>query len=134
MKLRTSSLKVGRVIHERLQDIIRIFPIVADKGTIGDFAVYRRISLSESDTKDLYNFEEIANVEIIVVAQNYEKSLEIAQAIKIRLEHTIGKFETNKEEEIAINKIEMTNASEDWNNDAYLQKMTFRIIIEKECC
>ena len=134
MKLRTSSLKIGRVIHSRLNDIIRIFPIIAEKGVSGNFAIYKRTSLSESDTKDLYNYEEIVNMDIIVVASTYDDSVELAQAIKIRLEETHGAFETQKEEPIYINDIEMVNASEDWNNDAYIQRMTYQITIDKECC
>lgn len=134
MKLRTSSLKIGRVIHEKLKDIIRIFPIIADKGVEGNFAVYRRTALNVSDTKDLYNYEEVAYMDIIVVSSTYDSSVELAQAIKIRLEATRGDFETAKEEAITIGSIEMTNASEDWQNDAYIQRLTFKINIEKECC
>lgn len=133
-KLRTSSLKIGRVIHEKLKDIIRIFPIIADKGVEGNFAVYRRTALNESDTKDLYNYEEVAYMDIIVVSSTYDCSVELAQAIKIRLEAVCGNFETAKEEAIIIGSIEMTNASEDWQNDAYIQRLTFKINIEKECC
>ena len=133
-KLRTSSLKIGRVIHEKLKDIIRIFPIIADKGVEGNFAVYRRTALNESDTKDLYNYEEVAYMDIIVVSSTYDCSVELAQAIKIRLEAVNGDFETAKEEAITIENIEMTNASEDWQNDAYIQRLTFKINIEKECC
>lgn len=133
-KLRTSSLKIGRVIHEQLKDIIRIFPIIADKGVEGNFAVYRRTALNESDTKDLYNYEEVAYMDIIVVSSTYDNSIELAQAIKIRLEAVNGDFETANEEAITIENIEMTNASEDWQNDAYIQRLTFKINIEKECC
>lgn len=133
-KLRTSSLKIGRVIHEQLNDIIRIFPIIADKGVEGNFAVYRRTALNVSDTKDLYNYEEVAYMDIIVVSSTYDNSVELAQAIKIRLEAVNGDFETANEEAITIGNIEMTNASEDWQNDAYIQRLTFKINIEKECC
>ena len=133
-KLRTSSLKIGRVIHEQLKDIIRIFPIIADKGVEGNFAVYRRTALNESNTKDLYNYEEVAYMDIIVVSSTYDCSVELAQAIKIRLEAVNGDFETAKEEAITIGSIEMTNASEDWQNDTYIQRLTFKINIEKECC
>lgn len=133
-KLRTSSLKIGRVIHEKIKDIIRIFPIIADKGVEGNFAVYRRTALNVSDTKDLYNYEEVAYMDIIVVSSTYDCSVELAQAIKIRLEAVNGDFETAKEEAITIGNIEMTNASEDWQNDAYIQRLTFKINIEKECC
>lgn len=134
MKLRTSSLKIGRVIHHRLNDIIRIFPIIAEKGVEGNFAIYRRTSLSTDDTKDLYNYEEVAVMEIVVVASNYNNSVDLAQAIKIRMEATKGDFETECEEAISINNVEMTNASEDWQNDSYIQRLTFEITIEKECC
>ena len=97
-KLRTSSLKIGRVIHEQLNDIIRIFPIIADKGVEGNFAVYRRTALNVSDTKDLYNYEEVAYMDIIVVSSTYDNSVELAQAIKIRLEAVNGDFETANEE------------------------------------
>jgi len=134
MKLRTSSLKIGRVIHENLKDIIRIFPIIAEKGVTGDFAVYRRTSLYTDDTKDLFNFEEKANIEIIIASTTYNDSLEYAQAIKIRMESLHGKFETEKEEAIIIDSIELNSASEDWSNDAYIQRLSFEITILKECC
>lgn len=134
MKLRTSSLKIGRVIYNSLKDIIRIFPVIADKGIEGNFAVYRRTQLVPSDTKDMYNYEEVAYMDIIVVASTYDTSVDLAQAVKIRLEGISGNFETSTEEAIMVDSIEMTNASEDWQNDAYIQRMTFRVKIEKECC
>ena len=134
MKLRTSSLKIGRVIHNELKDIIRTFPIIADKNATYPFGIYKRLSLTSDNTKDIFNYEEEANVEIIIATTTYDESVELAQAIKIRMESTKGSFETPKEEAIYIDNIELTNASEDWQNDAYIQRLSFNITMLKECC
>lgn len=124
-KLRTSSLKIGRVINEELKNILPTFPIIADKGTPYPFAVYKRNSLSLSNTKDMYNHLEKASVEIVIAATTYNESVELAQAVKVRLENLAGKFETKTEDAITIDDCALVSASENWMNDAYVQTLIF---------
>ncbi len=131
-KIRSASLKIGKVLHDELKDIIDIYPVVAPSNTTGTFAVYKRLSLGVSNTKDIYNYEEIASVEIVIVAQTYLESVEKAINVKMYLEHLHGKFTTAKDEHILISDVTLTNCSEEWSNDAYLQVMTFDIVITNE--
>ncbi len=131
-KIRSASLKIGKVLHDELRDIIDIYPVVAPANTSGTFAVYKRQSLGVSNTKDIYNYEEIASVEIVIVAQTYLESVEKAIDIKMYLEHLRGRFKSAKDEEILISDITLTNCSEEWSNDAYLQVMNFDITMNNE--
>lgn len=125
MKHRTDTLKIGKYISNALEDIITIYPIVAEKTAKFPFAVYRRTNLSNKNTKDVYNYEEAITMEIICCAVTYNESVELAQKIKDKLENTRGKFESSE-----INQISMTNANEDWSNDAYIQRLYFNVDID----
>lgn len=128
-KIRSSSLLIGSVIANELQTNITTYPIVAPIDTKYPFAVYKRLGLEFANTKDMYNVEEIATVEIVIVAQSYAESLRYATDIKMFIERLKGKYKTSMNEEINIEDITVIDASEEWNNDAYLQKMTVQIII-----
>ena len=129
-KLRTSSLKIGRVVNQILSKILPTFPNVAEKGTQYPFAVYRRTGLQTANTKDIFNIVEYATVEVIVAATTYNEALKYAQDLKIHLENHRGFSESAKEESIKITDVFLTNASEDFVNDAYIQYMTFVFHIE----
>lgn len=131
-KIRSSSLLIGSVIANELQTNITTYPIVAPIDTKYPFAVYKRLGLEFANTKDMYNVEEIATVEIVIVAQSYAESLRYATDIKMFIERLKGKYKTMKNEEINIEDITVIDASEEWNNDAYLQKMTVQIIINNQ--
>lgn len=130
VKLRTSSLKIGRVVNQILSKILPVFPIIAEKGTQYPFAVYRRTGLQTANTKDIFNIVEYATVEVIVAATTYNEALKYAQDVKIHLENHRGFSESAKEESIKITDVFLTNASEDYVNDAYIQYMTFVFHIE----
>lgn len=124
-KIRSSSLLIGKVIVQELRDIIEVFPIVAPLNTQGNFAVYKRNSLSVENTKDIFNYEENSIYDIVIVTPNYEDGLRLATNAKMYLERLQGRYKTSKEEEIIIGDVAMIDASEEWNNEAYLQKLTF---------
>ncbi len=131
-KIRTASLKVGKVIHDELRDILDIYPVIAPQKTTGTFGVYRRTSLKCENTKDIYNICETAVVEIAIISQTYAESLEKAIDVKFYLEHLHGRYETKKDEHIHIANITMIDSSEEWSNDNYIQIMQFCIDIAIE--
>ena len=131
-KIRSSSLLIGKVIVQELKDIIEVFPIVAPLGTTGNFAVYKRNSLSVENTKDIFNYEENSIYDIVIVTPNYEDGLRLATNAKMYLERLQGRYKTSKEEEIIIGDAAMIDASEEWNNDNYLQKLTFQFKLFNE--
>lgn len=126
-KIRSASMKVGKVIHDELKDILDVYPVIAPQNTKGIFGVYRRMSLSVANTKDIYNYQETAEIEIAIVAQTYAECLEKAIDVKFFLEHLHGKYETKKDEHINIADITLTDSSEEWVNDNYVQILKFEI-------
>lgn len=131
-KIRSASLKIGKVIHDELKDIIDIFPLVAPANTTGTFAVYKRASLRCDNTKDGFNYQEVSNIEIVIVSQTYLESVEKAINVKMYLEHLRGTYQTAKDETIEIGDVTLIDCSEDWNNDAYLQTLNFQVTIFNE--
>lgn len=126
-KIRSASLKIGKVIHDELKDIIDVYPVIAPENTKKTFGVYRRTSLRVDNTKDIYNYQEIAEIEIAIVAQTYAESLEMAMNVKFYLEHLSGRYETKKDETIDIADITLTDCAEEWTNDNYVQILKFEI-------
>lgn len=135
MKLRTSSLKVGRVLHKELSDIAPTYAIVAENKATFPFITWRRTGLSCIDTKDRYNVQETATMVITIAANTYAESLDLAQAVKVRLEHRAQReYEGQTEEPIYIEDILLMNATEDYVDGAYVQILTFDVKMSKECC
>lgn len=129
-KIRSASLKIGVVLKNELKSLINLYPIVAPNNTTYPFCVYRRTGLNVSNTKDIFNFEDSVLIELNIVSQSYEESLEKAINIKMFLEHLRGFYSTTKEEKINVNNVTMIDSSEDYNGDAYIQTMSFKIDIE----
>lgn len=131
-KIRSASMKIGKVIHDELRDILDIYPVIAPQKTTGTFGVYRRTSLSVANSKDIYNYEETAMIEIAIIAPTYLESVEKAINVKFYLEHLSGQFETKKDEHINIANITLTDCNEEWSNDNYIQIMQFQINMYNE--
>lgn len=131
-KIRSASLKIGKVIHDELRDIMDVYPVIAPQNTTGTFGVYRRTSLGVKNTKDIYNYEESADIEIAIISPTYAESLEKAINVKMYLEHLHGQFQTKKDEHINIADITLIDCSEEWSNDNYIQIMKFEITLYNE--
>lgn len=122
-----SSLQIGKAIYTILakNNITKVFPLVADEGTTFPFIVYKRSGLEPANTKDRYNFSELATLDIIVAANTYEESITIAEQVKDILEHSRGTYA-----DINIEEITLDDADEDYLEDTFIQKLTFKINIK----
>ena len=112
-----SSLQVGKVIYQILHDnrIYKVFPLVADEGTTFPFVVYRRSRLVPSSTKDRYNYNELATVDVIIASSKYSESIELAETVKSAIEHKRGTFNN-----IKVGDIYLTDADEDFIEDTFI--------------
>ena len=110
-----SSLQIGKAIYTILakNNISKVFPLVADEGTTFPFIVYKRSGLELANTKDVYNFSELATLDIIVAANTYEESI------------SRGTYA-----DITIEEITLDDADEDYLEDTFIQKLTFKINIK----
>lgn len=125
MKLLSNNLEIGTFIKEQLEEILPVYPIIADKGAEGNFGLYRRTAFISKNTKDIFNYEETISMEIYICSQTYKESVSLAQKVKDKLESFKGIFKNT-----FITNIYLENANEDFNNDVYLQRLYFIIDID----
>lgn len=113
----TAILLADSTVHNLVGD--KVFPLVANAGTTFPFIVYRRNNYRPFSNKDYT--DEAADIEIAILSDNYIDSVQVADAVGNAL---------NEKETETIDEIEITNASEEYNSDTYIQKINIRITIK----
>lgn len=96
----------------------KVFPIVANEGTQFPFVVYRRSAYRPQSNKD-YS-DEVVSMELIILSTKYDESVDIANVVAEALDR--------KTTEI-ISDIQLTNISEDYIDDTYVQRLFIDISI-----
>ena len=127
-----TTLQIGKIIkklllsNEQLKSYIgdKVYPLIADTSTTYPFIIYRRSAIVNSSSKD--DADESVNVEIYIVSERYDESISIAELVRSTLEHRKGKFE-----DLYIDDIIITDASESYEGDAFVQYLTITIITQK---
>ncbi len=104
--------------------IKQFFPIDAKLSTKYPFSVIVRTGMMDNSSKDGI-YEDVVNVSVIVVDDNYNGSIEIANEIRNWLEG--HKY---KNEEINITRIKLSSATETYYNDAFIQELGFNVYIQ----
>lgn len=97
----------------------KIFPLVAVANTTFPFCVYRRIGYTPQNNKD-YKGEQVS-IEMNVASETYKEGQTIANSIADIL--------TNKETDL-IDEITLTNASETFIEDTFVQNLQFNITLK----
>mgnify|MGYP003316094763 CR=1 FL=1 len=127
-----NSIEIGKAIYavlsedEKVKGIVgkKIYPLIAPVNTTYPFCVYSRESINPSYCKD-GNHEDSVNVTIISCSNDYTESAELANAIREALELKHGSINN-----LVIKQIRITNITESFVDDAYLQRIYFNIITE----
>ena len=94
----------------------KVFPLIANAGTTFPFIVYRRSSYSPISNKDILN--ESVYMEIAIICNNYEQSVSIANDVA----DVLLKYESDSIEEIKV-----TNISEEFISNSFVQKVNLQI-------
>lgn len=94
----------------------KVFPLIANAGTTFPFLVYRRSSYSPMSNKDTLN--ETVYMEIAIITTNYEQSVTIANDVA----DVLINYESDTIEEIKV-----TNISEEFISDSFVQKINLQI-------
>lgn len=118
-----NTLNIGAYIFDKLSTsipTIKTYPIVADNDAKYPFIVYKRIGLSSLMCKD-GNYEDVATVEVTVVAEKYATSVDIAQQVREALENNYDTFDGMEIETT------LQSGTEDFSDSAYTQKLTYKI-------
>lgn len=120
-------LRMMMTQNEELMQLIpanKIFPLIANANTTYPFIVYSREQLNPIYTKDLLAENEVSFT-VIVVSNDYEQSLEIANAVRHSLESY--RYSDNN---IRIHPIKLTNITEETLDDAYIQRMNYSFVAD----
>lgn len=94
----------------------KVFPLIANAGTTFPFIVYRRSSYSPKSDKDVLS--ESVYMEIAIICNNYEQSVSIANDVA----DVLLAYESDTIEEIKV-----TNISEEFISDSFVQKVNLQI-------
>lgn len=131
--MRVHSIKTTYLIHETLvkdsevKKLINennVFLVIGEPEATYPYAIITRSFIrSGSRNKDFVS--DIVSFNIKVYAQEYNIAADIADAMRFALENHIL-----SDSLIKISNIEVTNVSESWNGDAYLQNMDFQCEVE----
>lgn len=97
----------------------KVFPLIANAGTTFPFIVYRRSSYSPISNKDVLN--ESVYIEIAIICNNYEQSVSIANDVA----DVLIQYESDTIEEIKV-----TNISEEFISDSFVQKVNLQIFLK----
>lgn len=103
--------------------ISHVYPIDAKQGTKFPFCVIQRTGIQDTFCKDGV-YQDIINVTLMIVDDNYINSIEIANEIRNWLEGHRYKDDT-----IDICRIQLNSASETMYNNAFIQTLSFNITI-----
>lgn len=94
----------------------KVFPLIAAAGTTFPFVVYRRSSYSPQSDKDALS--ESVYMEIAIICNNYEQSVSIANDVA----DVLIQYESD-----AVEEIKVTNISEEFISDSFVQKVNLQI-------
>lgn len=124
-----NTLDIGKYIYSTLTDAssgitCKCNPLVADNDTKYPFIVYRRMNLVSSTCKDGVYEDEVV-MEIIVVSNKYSETVEIATKIRKRLERQRFIYDN-----LEINDGNIIMATEEFTNNAYVQRMQFQFKVK----
>lgn len=100
-----------------------IFPIVANANTKYPYIVMQRTGIRASYSKAGIT-EDNVTLEIIAISNDYSQSIDIAQLIRETID---GK--RYRSDEIEINDIEVESITEEFVDNAYLQRLVFSMKI-----
>jgi hypothetical protein len=129
------SLKVGKEIYsllngnDSLTGVVgsKIYPIIVEKETTYPFIVYKRSNIIPSYTKD-FHFKDEVIIDIICVSDDYSESVDIASMVRDILEDKrFADFNIFSD----IVGINLYSADDDFIDDAYVQTLSFNLIITK---
>lgn len=101
----------------------KIYPLIADETTTFPFIVYRRSSITTVSDKDYSN--DSACIQIMIAANNYAESVELAEQVRTSLVHKKGIIQT-----IPVEDISLVDGSEEFIDNTFVQNLIFKITIQ----
>ena len=126
----TSSLSAGELIRATLLEdaevcaaTTRIFPVKAEDATL-PYILYRRAELEVSPQKSGKPGSEKLQIELDCCSQGYEEGLKLAETVRSVLD-----FVSTENDGLQMRACYLSNASEEYQGDIFMQKLIFTIKI-----
>ena len=129
MSAPVTSLSAGIVIYDILSSdtdiaaaVTKIFPVVVDDAEL-PYIAYRRGKMEQVSVKSGAGADTVT-VEVLCFGKTYTESIGIAELVRAALDHvqhTVGG--------LTMRSCTLTDAEELWQDDAYVQSLTFTIRI-----
>ena len=125
-----SSLSAGELIRATLLEdaevcaaTTRIFPVKAEDATL-PYILYRRAELEVSPQKSGKPGSEKLQIELDCCSQGYEEGLKLAETVRSALD-----FVSTENDGLQMRACPLSNASEEYQGDIFMQKLIFTIKI-----
>lgn len=125
-----SCISIGKVIKTLLVSGLsktdvknKIYPLIADESTTFPFIIYRRSSIAPESDKDYTN--DSATIQIMIAANNYAESVDLAEKVRTSLIHKSGTIQT-----IPVEDISLVDGSEEFIDNTFVQNLIFKITIQ----
>lgn len=125
-----SCISIGKAIKSLLVSGLsktdvknKIYPLIADEGTTFPFIIYRRNSITPESDKDYTN--DSAYIQIMIAANNYAESVDLAEKVRTSLIHKNGTIQT-----IPVEEITLEDGSEEFIDNTFVQNLIFKITLQ----
>lgn len=121
-----SIISAGQAVYEVLaaaigHKVTKIFPVVTDEAVL-PYVCYHREGLDITPNKARHSAD-TAIIQVDCYAATYGQSVELAESVRQALDWCSITTGTG----LVIRSCHLTDAKEDWQDDAYLQTLTFRL-------
>lgn len=101
----------------------KIYPLIADETTTFPFIIYRRNSITPESDKDQTN--DSTTIQIVIAANNYAESVDLAEKVRTSLIHKSGTIQT-----IPVEDITLVDGSEEFIDNTFIQNLIFKITLQ----
>lgn len=131
---RTTSLSAGLIIRDLLvQDekvgslTNKIFPVVSEEGATLPYICYRRSALEQTAAKNVSGADTVT-VDVICYSADYAYGVRMAEAVREALDGVQAHYEEDGAS-LTARSIKLVDSEEGWEDDAYMQALTFAMKI-----
>lgn len=126
--MQKTSISIGEAVNDLLTSdralvsaVTKIFPVVTDKAEL-PYIAYRRARTEQVSVKGYRTGAETVAVQVNCYAASYEQSINIAEAVR----QILDGIQYDKDG-IVVRSSLMSGSEEAWENDAFVQKLTFEL-------
>lgn len=121
-----SVISAGQAVYEVLSEalahsVTKVFPVVTDEAVL-PYVCYHREALEATPTKARHSAD-TAVVQVDIYAATYGQSVTLAEAVRQALDWRTITTSTG----LVVRSCYLIDAKEDWQDDAYIQTLTFRL-------